>query len=449
MRSKTTTTTTQNQNRFCCALLPLPLCRWGGGSFSSSQKSDRVDDECLNHRIGNQWSLVVSNNTHHRRREMMTSTTLKEENVLDDDDDDDVNDDDFDETKKNAKTTTPSLRTRMRHLAKLVHPDALGPNVPKECKDNNQSALAELNGVLDSITKEKKFPKTGVKRLKFYYIGRSEEKRSVVAKRQNDEEKVEDDDSDDDDDKEEEELVLRAAKFMLKTNGGDCRNVLKQSLQSLFAEVLETKGSRGGGHAATGSSSCLGDFTWEASDWANEGTKEEQERERFYEERRRQTEEYERMVEQRKGEDRMNSYSGSNSSGSNASQATSSSRSSEKEMKREQRRHEKLQEDLKNMDPLFEGIAFVPWLPENEAGRSRKQSVAKEVVPKLQKNGWDLKKESLKEVWRGLRDRAVLLKGLDGASAAAMHAILKHSEIAEKQLGPPTMKRSDTFEWFD
>ena len=406
--------------------------------FRDFDDDDFDDDEyrCLN-RIGNRcggslWTAV-------RRREMMTSTTLKEENVLE-------NDDDFfdDETKKKnaTKTPPPSLRTRMRHLAKLVHPDALGPNVPKECKDNNQSALAELNGVLDSITKEKKFPKTGVKRLKFYYVGRSEEKRSGVAKRQqNDEEKVEDD--------KEEELVLRAAKFMLKTNGGDCRNVLKQSLQSLFAEVLETKGSRGGGHAATGSSSCLGDFTWEASDWANEGTKEEQERERFYEERRGQTEEYERMVEQRKGEDRMNSYSGSNSSGSNASQATSSSRSSEKEMKREQRRHEKLQEDLKNMDPLFEGIAFVPWLPENEAGRSRKQSVAKEVVPKLQKNGWDLKKESLKEVWRGQRDRAVLLKGLDGASAAAMHAILKHSEIAEKQLGPPTMKRSDTFEWFD
>ena len=29
--------------------------------------------------------------------------------------------------------------------------------------ENNQNALAELNAVLDSITKEKKFPKTGVK----------------------------------------------------------------------------------------------------------------------------------------------------------------------------------------------------------------------------------------------------------------------------------------------
>ena len=117
----------------------------------------------------------------------MTSTTLKEENVLE-------NDDDFfdDETKKkNATKTPPSLRTRMRHLAKLVHPDALGPNVPKECKDNNQSALAELNGVLDSITKEKKFPKTGVKRLKFYYVGRSEEKKEWCCKEAADEEKSE------------------------------------------------------------------------------------------------------------------------------------------------------------------------------------------------------------------------------------------------------------------
>ena len=45
----------------------------------------------------------------------------------------------------------------------------------------------------------------------------------------------------------EDELVLREAKFTLKTNGGDCRNVLKQSLRKLFAEVLETSTSEGGG----------------------------------------------------------------------------------------------------------------------------------------------------------------------------------------------------------
>ena len=76
-------------------------------------------------------------------------------------------------------TTTsalPSLRSRMKHFAKIVHPDILGQHFPranamhesedKERKyvlENNQNALAELNAVLDSITKEKKFPKTGVK----------------------------------------------------------------------------------------------------------------------------------------------------------------------------------------------------------------------------------------------------------------------------------------------
>tara|TARA_B100001173_G_scaffold308993_1_gene320413 strand:+ start:153 stop:548 length:396 start_codon:yes stop_codon:yes gene_type:complete len=64
----------------------------------------------------------------------------------------------------------------MKHFAKIVHPDILGQHFPranamhesedKERKyvlENNQNALAELNAVLDSITKEKKFPKTGVK----------------------------------------------------------------------------------------------------------------------------------------------------------------------------------------------------------------------------------------------------------------------------------------------
>ena len=42
-----------------------------------------------------------------------------------------------------------------------------------------------------------------------------------------------------------------------------------------------------------------------------------------------------------------------------------------------------------------------------------------------------------------------LLEGLDGASAAAVHAILRHSEIAEKRLGLPLMKNTESFEWLD
>ena len=36
--------------------------------------------------------------------------------------------------------------------------------------ENNQNALAELNAVLDSITKEKKFPKTGVKVIAIFKL---------------------------------------------------------------------------------------------------------------------------------------------------------------------------------------------------------------------------------------------------------------------------------------
>ena len=83
-------------------------------------------------------------------------------------------------------TTTsalPSLRSRMKHFAKIVHPDILGQHFPranamhesedKERKyvlENNQNALAELNAVLDSITKEKKFPKTGVKVIAIFKL---------------------------------------------------------------------------------------------------------------------------------------------------------------------------------------------------------------------------------------------------------------------------------------
>ena len=85
-------------------------------------------------------------------------------------------------------TTTralPSLRSRMKHFAKIVHPDILGQHFPranamhesedKERKyvlENNQNALAELNAVLDSITKEKKFPKTGVKVIAIFNLFR-------------------------------------------------------------------------------------------------------------------------------------------------------------------------------------------------------------------------------------------------------------------------------------
>jgi len=81
-------------------------------------------------------------------------------------------------------STLPSLRSRMKHFAKIVHPDILGQHFPRRANvmhesedkerkyvlENNQNALAELNAVLDSITKEKKFPKTGVKVIPIFKL---------------------------------------------------------------------------------------------------------------------------------------------------------------------------------------------------------------------------------------------------------------------------------------
>ena len=81
-------------------------------------------------------------------------------------------------------STLPSLRSRMKHFAKIVHPDILGQHFPRRANvmhesedkerkyvlENNQNALAELNAVLDSITKEKKFPKTGVKVIAIFKL---------------------------------------------------------------------------------------------------------------------------------------------------------------------------------------------------------------------------------------------------------------------------------------
>ena len=304
----------------------------------------------------------------------------------------------------NSIKRLPSLREQMRKLSKIVHPDILS-TCSKEQRENNMDALAELNGVVDAITKERRLPKGGVKRLKFYFYDRNG--RSGLRKRSNDDDG---DDRNEEDDDEETNEIVKEAKFLLKTSGGDCRNVLKESLRALFKQLaIEPV-----------------EFTWEATDWNNLGTEEDIERERFYEEQKRQTGEYERMVSKQDLREM-----------------------SEKEIKREQRRNDKLKEDLTQMDFLFEGIAFVPWIPEDEDGRVRRDSMAKEVVPKLRQNGWNLKNETLKDIWRGKRDRVKLLEGLDGASAAAVHAILRHSEIAEKRLGLPLMKNTESFEWLD
>ena len=103
----------------------------------------------------------------------------------------------------------------MRKLSKIVHPDILS-TCSKEQRENNMDALAELNGVVDAITKERRLPKGGVKRLKFYFYDRNGS--SGLRKRSNDDDG---DDRNEEDDDEETNEIVKEAKFLLKTSGGD------------------------------------------------------------------------------------------------------------------------------------------------------------------------------------------------------------------------------------
>ena len=86
-----------------------------------------------------------------------------------------------------------------------------------------------------------------------------------------------------------------------------------------------------------------------------------------------------------------------------------------------------------------EAIAAVAWLPDVEKDAKegdRKRFVQYEVIPHLVREGWNLKGETLEAIWRGERDEKILLDGIDGGSALAVLAILKHTKNLERMYGP-------------
>ena len=86
-----------------------------------------------------------------------------------------------------------------------------------------------------------------------------------------------------------------------------------------------------------------------------------------------------------------------------------------------------------------EAIAAVAWLPDVEKDAKegeRKRIVQYEVIPHLVREGWNLKGETLEAIWRGERDEKILLDGIDGGSALAVLAILKHTKNLERMYGP-------------
>lgn len=95
---------------------------------------------------------------------------------------------------------------------------------------------------------------------------------------------------------------------------------------------------------------------------------------------------------------------------------------------------------LRINDKLFEAIAAVPWIPEPQ-GDDRVRAINAEIVPRLAKEGWDVSRENIERIWRGERDDASVMEGLDAASGLALSAIIRHARNFDRVYGTPAKPR--------
>ena len=99
---------------------------------------------------------------------------------------------------------------------------------------------------------------------------------------------------------------------------------------------------------------------------------------------------------------------------------------------------------LKINDRLFEAIAAVPWIPEPH-GDDRVRAINEEIVPRLAKEGWALDRRVLERIWRGERDDAAVMDGVDAASGLALQAIVKHARAFDRAYGKPARERANFY----
>jgi len=274
-------------------------------------------------------------------------------------------------TSRGGDSATPRpLKQCMTALVRLVHPDVLAGTHP-ELSSANAEALAHLQGTLDGVQRGRELPGAKVRRLRFY---------------------VRDDAAG--------EAGVRAVPFTLRTTGGDCRNVLRRDLGSLFASVGIER-----------------EFSWGEGDWSTTRTEEEE-----AEEKRRRNE-YAETSRSTSEPEVAQAYR--EPMPANASSG---------------RRGMDVHEALKALDPAFEAIAACAWLRDDDADeKERKRVVMFEVIPHLVSSGWNLKGDTVEAIWRGERDEKVLLDGLDGGSALAVVSVLKWTKNLERMYGTAPM----------
>ena len=187
---------------------------------------------------------------------------------------------------------------------------------------------------------------------------------------------------------------VRVVPFSFKTTGGDCRNLVARQLQDVMAKV-----------------GVPGDFRWDPGDWDVRDSS-------GYVARSHNP------WSNVKGVDYSNSNSGDDAAGG--------------------RKRGDLVAALKINDRLFEAIAAVPWIPEPQ-GDDRVRAINEEIVPRLAKEGWALDRRVLERIWRGERDDASVMDGVDAASGLALQAIVKHARAFDRAYGKPARERANFY----
>lgn len=187
---------------------------------------------------------------------------------------------------------------------------------------------------------------------------------------------------------------VRVVPFSFKTTGGDCRNLVARQLRDVMAKV-----------------GVPGDFRWDPGDWDVRDSS-------GYVARSHNP------WSNVKGVDYSNSNGGDDAAGG--------------------RKRGDLVAALKINDRLFEAIAAVPWIPEPQ-GDDRVRAINEEIVPRLAKEGWALDRRVLERIWRGERDDAAVMDGVDAASGLALQAIVKHARAFDRAYGKPARERANFY----
>tara|TARA_B110000977_G_scaffold185279_1_gene249936 strand:+ start:19930 stop:21054 length:1125 start_codon:yes stop_codon:yes gene_type:complete len=299
---------------------------------------------------------------------------------------------------KNKINQKPPLKDAMRKLVRKVHPDLFASGPPGASAVNDES-LKTIQGVLDAVTKSKQIPDAGIKRLKFFV---------------KDVEKPE---------------GVRVVPFTFKTTGGDCRNLVARQLEVLFEQV-----------------GVQSEFSWNPGDWQHDPDNADNAQARgdvakgwdLYPAARGHTDNGNNNHENNMNTDATEpTYDGTDTNESTGTDSTDLRKMSRK-------RKAELHGALKVNDKLFEAIAAVPWIPE-PAGDDRVFTINEEIIPRLSKEGWRVSKQVIERIWRGERDDACVMDGVDAASGLALQAIVKHAKNFDRAYGTPNMPRKNWY----